>query len=108
MNGTPGLAWLAFLTPPPHPTPPGGPMLLGIDISHHNPDLDYARAHAEGAAFIVHKATEGSAPDPTYARRAAAIRASGAVPGAYHFLRSTASAAAQVQHFLDVIGDPAG
>src|SRR5690349_9236382 len=83
-------------------------MLAGIDVSHFDPDLDYARAHAEGAAFIVHKASEGTGTDPAYARRAPAIRASGAVPGAYHFLRSTPSAAAQVGHFLDVIGDPAG
>jgi GH25 family lysozyme M1 (1,4-beta-N-acetylmuramidase) len=83
-------------------------MLTGIDVSHFDPDLDYKRAHAEGAAFIVHKATEGAGTDPTYARRAPAIRASGAVPGAYHFLRSSPSAAAQVDHFLSVIGDPAG
>jgi lysozyme len=83
-------------------------MLTGIDVSHFDPDLDYKRAHAEGAAFIVHKATEGAGTDPTYARRAPAIRASGAVPGAYHFLRSTPSAAEQVDHFLSVIGDPAG
>jgi GH25 family lysozyme M1 (1,4-beta-N-acetylmuramidase) len=83
-------------------------MLTGIDVSHFDPDLDYARAHAEGAAFIVHKATEGTSTDPAYGRRAPAIKASGAVPGAYHFLRSTPSAAAQVAHFLDVIGDPAG
>jgi GH25 family lysozyme M1 (1,4-beta-N-acetylmuramidase) len=83
-------------------------VLTGIDVSHFDPDLDYQRAHAEGAAFIVHKATEGTSTDPTYARRAPAIRASGAVPGAYHFLRSAPSAAAQVDHFLDVIGDPTG
>jgi GH25 family lysozyme M1 (1,4-beta-N-acetylmuramidase) len=83
-------------------------MLAGIDVSHFDPDLDYKRAHAEGAAFIVHKASEGTGTDPTYARRAPAIRASGAVPGAYHFLRSSPSAAEQVAHFLSVIGDPAG
>jgi GH25 family lysozyme M1 (1,4-beta-N-acetylmuramidase) len=83
-------------------------MLTGIDVSHYDPDLDYARAHREGAAFIVHKASEGTGTDATYARRAPAIRASGAVPGAYHFLRSSPSAAAQVDHFLSVIGDPAG
>jgi hypothetical protein len=83
-------------------------MLTGIDVSHYDPDLDYAQAHAEGAAFIVHKASEGRSTDPTYGRRAPAIRASGAVPGAYHFLRSSPSAAEQVDHFLSVIGDPAG
>jgi hypothetical protein len=83
-------------------------MLKGIDVSHFDPDLDYKRAHAEGAAFIVHKASEGTGTDPTYARRAPAIRSSGAVPGAYHFLRSSPSAAEQVAHFLSVIGDPAG
>lgn len=84
-------------------------MLTGIDVSHHDPDLDYARAHAEGAAFIVHKATEGTTlDDPAFGRRIGAIRASGAIPGAYHFLRSAPSAAEQVAHFLSVIGDPAG
>jgi GH25 family lysozyme M1 (1,4-beta-N-acetylmuramidase) len=83
-------------------------MLTGIDVSHYDPDLDYARAHREGAAFIVHKASEGTSTDPAYTRRAPAIRTSGAVPGAYHFLRSSPSAAEQVAHFLSVIGDPAG
>lgn len=83
-------------------------MLAGIDISHYQPPMNYTQAHMEGAAFIVHKATEGGGTDPTYAARAASIRASGAVPGAYHFLRSSPSAAEQVDHFLSVIGDPAG
>src|SRR5690242_10113161 len=83
-------------------------MLYGIDVSHYDPDIPWLLAHAAGAAFIVHKATEGTSTDPKFAARIGAIKASGAVPGAYHFLRSTPSAAQQVQHFLDVIGDPAG
>lgn len=84
------------------------PVLYGIDISHYTPTMDYARARAEGAAFIVHKASEGTSTDPTFTARWPAIRTSGAIPGAYHFLRSTPDAATQVNHFLSVIGDPTG
>lgn len=83
-------------------------MLRGIDISHYQPPMNYTQARLEGAEFIVHKATEGGSTDPTFVLRIGAIKASGAVPGAYHFLRSTPSAVAQVAHFLDVIGDPTG
>jgi GH25 family lysozyme M1 (1,4-beta-N-acetylmuramidase) len=71
--------------------------------------MDYSRARAEGAAFILHKATQGTSYAYTglYQRRIAAIRASGVVPGAGHFL-STSDPRGQAHYFLDVIGDPNG
>src|SRR3954466_6515740 len=83
--------------------------LFGLDISRYQPDMDYRRARAEGAAFITHKATQGTSYAYTglYQRRIAAIRASGVVPGAYHFLTSN-DPRGQAHYFLDIIGDPNG
>jgi GH25 family lysozyme M1 (1,4-beta-N-acetylmuramidase) len=83
--------------------------LFGLDIARYQPAMDYARCHAEGAAFILHKATEGTsyAYASLYQQRIPAIKASGAVPGAYHFLRQ-ADPVGQVHYFLDIIGDPTG
>jgi hypothetical protein len=79
-------------------------MLYGIDLSRHNPTFDYARAHREGAAFIIHKATEGTSYqyEQVFHDRMPAIASSGAVPGAYHFLRS-GDGAAQARYFYSVV-----
>jgi hypothetical protein len=79
--------------------------LYGLDLSHHNPTLDYARAAREGVAFIIHKATEGAsgyAFENAFHDRMPAIAASGAVPGGYHFLRS-GDGAAQARYFHSVV-----
>jgi GH25 family lysozyme M1 (1,4-beta-N-acetylmuramidase) len=79
-----------------------------IDHSHHEPDLNWRQVRAEGYVAVVHKATEGTNfLDSTYARRIAAIRAAGLIPGAYHWLHSS-DPVGQCRFFLDTIGSPTG
>lgn len=73
-------------------------MILGLDISHHQgtqPPLAWARA--EGIEFVVIKSTEGASyVDPRFADNLRRARAAGLLVAAYHYVRSSATAAEQV------------
>lgn len=71
---------------------------FGLDISHHQDlRLDLAQCRREGVEFVFIKATEGSTfVDPAFGANLAEARAAGQLVAAYHYLRSNASAAAQV------------
>lgn len=73
----------------------------GVDVSHHNRAIDWARLRADGADFAYLKATEGAAwRDSTFVRnRAGALRA-GVVAGAYHYFTLCAPGDAQARNFL--------
>lgn len=61
--------------------------LRGIDISHHNGEVDFSRVASEEAdvAFAYIKATEGTDfIDPAFIRNARLSVASGIPSGAYH------------------------
>lgn len=77
----------------------------GLDASHFQGDeLDMHAAKAAGISFWFEKATEALSTDPTFLERQPRIRATFAVRGWYHFLRSEPDAVAQGQHFAKVIG----
>lgn len=78
---------------------------FGIDISHHQSrSLDLARCRAEGIEFVFMKATEGASfVDEDFALNLAEARAAGLLVAAYHYVRSNASAAAQVKLLVDVV-----
>jgi hypothetical protein len=60
-----------------------------IDISNHQGVFDVGRAVSEGYAGVWMKATEGASfRDGKFDRFAEQTLASGAVPGAYHYLRA--------------------
>jgi lysozyme len=71
---------------------------FGIDISHHQDlGLDLAQCRREGIEFVFLKATEGAGfVDPEFAANLAEARAAGMLVAAYHYVRSNASAGAQV------------
>jgi len=73
----------------------------GVDVSHHQHAIDWARLRADGAEFAYLKATEGAAwRDSTFVRnRAGALRA-GVVTGAYHYFTFCAPGEAQARNFL--------
>jgi GH25 family lysozyme M1 (1,4-beta-N-acetylmuramidase) len=88
--------------------------IFGIDISGWQPaDMDMAQAKSEGYEFCVVKATEGPHPDGRtydnvyYEKQLQNARDAGMVVGAYHYLVE-ADAKAQVDHFLEVVGDVEG
>jgi hypothetical protein len=79
--------------------------VFGIDVSHHQDlSLDLARCRAEGIDFIFIKATEGSTfVDAEFTVNLAEARAAGMLVAAYHYVRSNASAQAQVEHVRRVV-----
>jgi hypothetical protein len=81
------------------------PVTFGLDISHHqNIALDLHQCRREGIEFVFLKATEGSTfVDSEFGANLAEARAAGLLVCAYHYLRSTASAAAQVANVARVV-----
>jgi lysozyme len=85
----------------PHLTDAKGTDLI-FDISHFQPDVDFAAAKAAGLRGVFHKASEGlHFIDPCYAPAREQARAAGLLWGAYHF-GTGEDALAQAGHFLDV------
>jgi hypothetical protein len=79
---------------------------FGIDISHHQDlSLDLARCRREaGIEFVFIKCTEGATlVDPEFATNLAEARAAGQLVAAYHYVRSNASAQAQVDNVRRVV-----
>lgn len=81
------------------------PINVVIDISHHQPTVDFDKVRADGIVGVIHKASEGTRfIDKKYnARRQQALDA-GLLWGAYHF-GVGGSGKAQADHFLEA-ADP--
>lgn len=78
---------------------------FGLDISHHQDlALDLAQARREGIDFVFLKSTEGSSfVDPEFAANLAEARTAGQLVAAYHYVKSNATAAAQVANVARVV-----
>ncbi len=83
----------------------GHPVVHGIDISHHQGEIDWGKlAEAEhtgsGIQFVFMKATEGSDwVDSTFQHNFAKARENGFIRGAYHFFSNTSPAEKQADFF---------
>ncbi|MDU5945774.1 MAG: glycoside hydrolase family 25 protein, partial [Paenibacillus macerans] len=78
----------------------------GIDVSHHNGTVDWAKVAADGISFVFLKASEGKTfVDSTFKNHAKAARAAGLLVGAYHFVNATSTGAAELEarHFANTI-----
>lgn len=84
--------------------------LLGIDVSHHQGDIDWAevrkaRTQGRGLSFVFIKASEGTAhTDSRFAHNWAEAKRHGLPRGAYHFFKPHDSGEAQAQHFIATVG----
>lgn len=79
-------------------------MIKGLDVSHHNGVIDWAKQKANGIEFAYIKATEGlNYTDPMFKSNAKRAKDAGIITGAYHFFRPAQDAAGQARHFLDRI-----
>ena len=75
----------------------------GIDISHHNGDIDFVSL-PKRIKFIYIKATEGRTyTDPRYRQYIKGARSNGFKVGSYHYFRMTSSAHAQFEHIRKTI-----
>ncbi|MCW7944714.1 hydrolase [Streptomyces hygroscopicus] len=74
----------------------------GHDVSSHQKDVDWARAKANGAAFVYVKATESTAyRNPYFGPQYNGARSAGIIRGAYHFaVPDQSSGAAQAAYFV--------
>ncbi len=76
--------------------------ITGIDVSHHNGDIDYGKVKAAGHRFVYIKATQDNDfVDPMFPTNLARARAAGLAAGAYHFFDYTLDGREQADHFLD-------
>ncbi|MDQ0719825.1 lysozyme [Paenibacillus sp. W4I10] len=85
----------------------------GIDVSHHNGNIDFKKVAADGISFVFVKATQGksfrSAKFLQFVRDA---KAAGLLVGAYHYVDDSAGsvdvAKAEAQNFYRAIQDAGG
>jgi len=76
----------------------------GIDVSHNNGMIDWAKVAAAGIQFAVVKATEGqTVTDPQFNKNYPAVKTSGMIRGAYHFFHPKTDAKAQANSFLKLV-----
>ena len=73
----------------------------GIDLSHHNPIIDWKEAANEGISFAFIKATEGSNHlDRNYPYNYKLARENNIKVGSYHFYIFGSSGHQQARHFI--------
>lgn len=75
--------------------------VMGIDVSSHQGEIDWAQVAGDGVVFAYVKATEGSGfVDSSFRRNWDGARAAGITPGAYHYFTLCSPGAQQAADFL--------
>lgn len=78
---------------------------VGIDVSHHQGDIDWQMVSKEKIVFVYIKATEGKTyTDPKFHQNIKGAQKAGLKVGAYHFFRMTSGAREQFNHFYSQVG----
>jgi lysozyme len=81
------------------------PLNVVIDISHHDGNVNLAKAKEDGILGVIQKATQGQTfKDPTYQRNRQKAKDAGLLWGAYHF-GTGSDGLKQAQHCLDTVGN---
>jgi len=79
-------------------------MIAGVDLSHHNAAVDFAKLAAAGIGFAFIKASEGRfTKDAFYDANYAGLTQNQIPRGAYHFFYPNLDAQAQADNFLSVV-----
>ena len=75
--------------------------IRGIDVSHHQRDVDWNRVRVAGIRFTYIKATEGADfTDAEFSKNWSGSGAAGIVHGAYHFFTLGISGESQAANFI--------
>lgn len=75
----------------------------GIDVSHHQKNIDWEKVATQNVHFAFVKATEGQTHrDTLFCRNWEAMKKIGIKRGAYHFFRPSIPAEAQAKNFIEV------
>lgn len=77
--------------------------LFGIDVSHHQGDIDWSKVSDQSVVFAYVKATQGSSHlDVRFASHWESLEREGSIfRGAYHFMSAVADPYEQAQNFLE-------
>lgn len=76
----------------------------GIDVSHHQGEIDWAAVAGDGVGFAFIKATEGGDfVDPRFQKNWTASAKAGVPRGAYHFFTQCRPGAVQAENFIRVV-----
>jgi GH25 family lysozyme M1 (1,4-beta-N-acetylmuramidase) len=79
--------------------------LLGIDVSHHQPSINWGQVAASGVSFAFMKATEGVGyTDPNFQQNLTGASAAGLVVGAYTYAHPETDPTQQADYFADAMG----
>src|SRR5580765_6643007 len=82
-----------------------GATVTGIDVSHYQGTVDWAKVAASGRKFGIAKATEGTGyVDASFAANWAAMANAGVIRGAYHYFHANLDPVTQAQHFVNTMG----
>jgi lysozyme len=80
--------------------------VIGIDVSNHNPSIDWSIVKNSGIYFAFIKATEGASfVDPTFATNWSKLKTVGILRGAYHFFRPTKDPLVQANNFIQTVSN---
>ncbi|MGO2608691.1 MAG: glycoside hydrolase family 25 protein [Brachybacterium tyrofermentans] len=79
----------------------GADETMGVDVSAHQGEIDWAKVSADGFTVAYIKATEGTGyTDATFQQNWDGARAAGLTTGAYHYFTLCSSGAEQAEDFL--------
>lgn len=96
----------------PAPTTPGMNRTEGIDVSHWQNTIDWAKVAASGKKFTYIKASEDiDFVDPLYPTNRSQAKANGLLVGAYHFAQPSTEvgdAVAEANHYVDTATPASG
>ncbi len=76
----------------------------GVDVSHHQGQIDWDRVRRDGIEFAYLKATEGSSfVDPRFVTNAREAAGAGLRVGGYHYFTLCSPGAPQAEHFATTL-----
>lgn len=81
----------------------------GVDVSHHQGEIDWELVKDDGYDFAIIKATEGGDwKDTKYSQNVLSARENDVVVCSYHYYSFCKDPVLQANHFISVIGDLSG
>lgn len=82
-----------------------GATTKGIDVSYHQPAIDWAQVKAAGNEFAFVRVSDGTGfRDPKFATYYAGAKAAGLIRGAYQFFRPNQNVVAQADLMIAAVG----
>ena len=97
-----GLLVIIFLGGPGVSLAAAQPAVMGLDVSSHDPSIEWSSVVSDGGQFAYVKATEGTGfVNPDFAAQYDGSYQAGLIRGAYHFaLPNVSGGAAQASYFV--------